>query len=84
MVLKGAKRLLEAQAIGLIYSEVNFAKHYENQAYFADVWQHLREYGYRLFQLYNLDFGTDMFLGHGDAVFLSPQVAALVNREMWS
>jgi len=63
--------MLSTQAIRLIYAEVNFARLYEGQAFFDDVWHLLERYNYRLFGLYNLTAGADYFLGYGDAIFLA-------------
>ena len=81
LALRGASGLLGANAIKLVYSEVLFAKLYEGQASFDDVWRFLEGFGYRLFRLYNLTAGVDWFHGFGDAIFLSPDMTQAVTNE---
>lgn len=68
MALRGAARLLERQAVRLIYAEVLFAPLYEGQAFFCDIHGILSGYGYQLFGLYNLA-QSERGLGWGDAIF---------------
>jgi FkbM family methyltransferase len=68
IALKGAARLLERQAIRLIYLEVQFAPLYQGQAYFCDVTAALTGHGYQIFGLYDLMHGH-RGLGWGDAIF---------------
>jgi FkbM family methyltransferase len=82
LAIQGAERILASHAVKLLYTEANFKRNqYEGQASFDDVWRHLETKGYRLFRLYNLTSGADMFLGFGDAIFVSPEVAASISRE---
>jgi hypothetical protein len=76
MALKGATKLLSTQAIDLIYSEVLFADLYENQGYFHDISQYLREYGYFLYGLYNMNYGKSKngVLAWADAIFICPRI----------
>lgn len=76
MALQGASDLLSKQAIRLIYTEVLFAKLYDQQANFYQIANFLESYGYRLYGLYDLHYGSNGTLGWGDAIFVSPEVEA--------
>src|SRR5204862_8328307 len=54
LALQGARRTLAEQRVALIYAEVFFVPHYERGASFCDLCRFLAEYGYTLFNLYNL------------------------------
>jgi FkbM family methyltransferase len=69
-VLRGAERLLRAQAVGLIVSEVNFVAVYRAQAFYEDVAATLRAVGYRLYDFYNFHYGPGGQLQWGDAIFV--------------
>jgi FkbM family methyltransferase len=75
MALRGAREMLAARKIRLVYSEVLFADLYQNQAHFVDIVTELRGYGYRLYGLYDLNYPQANGLAWGDAVFLSPDFA---------
>lgn len=77
--LQGASRLLERQAIDLIYTEIAFAKIYEGQPLFFDVAEFLERFGYVLYGLYNVSTPHQIYnapLEGGDAIFISPEVRA--------
>jgi FkbM family methyltransferase len=74
-ILKGGEELLKRGAIGLIYSEIWFAKAYENQPFYEDIALYLRRFGYLPFGLYNIH--RDLRL-HGqnlwaDAIFVKKE-----------
>jgi FkbM family methyltransferase len=74
MALRGARSMLQRQAISLIYSEVLFAPLYKDQAFFADILLEMRGYGYELFGLYELNAPGGKGLAWGDAIFLSREL----------
>lgn len=69
--LKGATHLLGQQSIDLLYTEVSFVKLYEGQAFFYELCEFLKEYGYVLYGLYSLQYGKNGVLAWGDAIFIS-------------
>ncbi|QQE12449.1 FkbM family methyltransferase [Planctomycetota bacterium] len=69
--LKGARELLENRQISAIYTEVNFMPFYEGSALFSDIDQFLKQYDYRLHNLYNLATrNCNNQLTGGDALFI--------------
>jgi FkbM family methyltransferase len=78
--LRGARQLLERQAVGLIFCEVLFGRHYEGQAFYHDLAGLLHPLGYELYGLYTLLRGGDGVLSHGDAIFTSRRVREQVLR----
>jgi FkbM family methyltransferase len=78
--LKGASDKLSKYAIYLIYTEVMFTTHYEGGCMFCELASFLKQYDYTLFNLYNLKRAKDGQLRWGNAIFLSPQARAKLNR----
>ena len=74
MALQGARDLLARRAIGLIYTEVLFEDMYENQARLPELDLLLREHGYTLYGLYDLNFTNDNRLAWSDAIFVHPEL----------
>jgi len=68
--LRGAKKLLTSGQIGAVYAEVNFVPLYEQQIYYEDVARQLRDFGFRLFNLYALSYSQEGQLCWADALFL--------------
>lgn len=68
-VLRGAKRLLHAQAIDVIYTEVFFVDLYHNCPLSAQIGAYLTHYGYEFMTFYNVERigGKPVW---GDAVFV--------------
>jgi FkbM family methyltransferase len=79
-VLKGACDKLSKRAITLIYTEVMFAVHYEGGCMFHEIAGFLEQYGYTLFNLYNLKRAKNGQIRWGNAIFLSPQFRDRVNE----
>lgn len=75
-MLKGAAQKLAGRQIKLIYTEVMFTKHYEGGCLFYEVCDVLNQYGYSLFNLYNLKRARNGQLRWGNAIFLSPETRA--------
>ncbi len=69
--LKGATKLLEAQKIGIIYTEVEFVSIYKDQPLFSDIELYLRQFGYRLYRIMNMHADEQGQLLWADAIFLS-------------
>lgn len=80
-VLRGGHRLLENQAIDLIFTEVMFVPHYENGPLFHDIHSVLREQGYSLYGIYDLVVASNGQLRYANALYLSPGVRAAVLNE---
>jgi FkbM family methyltransferase len=74
MALKGAAETLKGKQIPVIYSEIMFVPHYENQPLLHEIWNFLSHYGYTLFGLYGLRKATNGQLSYGDALFVSENV----------
>ncbi|MBH8573087.1 FkbM family methyltransferase [Nostocaceae cyanobacterium CENA369] len=74
MALEGAINLLANQSINLIYTEVMFAKFYENQASFYKIYELLEKHNFVLYGLYDLRFGKNGSLGQCDAIFLHRRI----------
>jgi FkbM family methyltransferase len=72
--LKGAVRTLSMHPAPLIYTEVMFVPHYENQPLLNDIWDFLSGHGYSLFELYYLKRARNGQLKCADALFVSPDV----------
>lgn len=72
--LRGASRLLNAQAIDVIYSEVLFASLYDDQARFCELHSFLEQRGYCLYGVYNATYGQQGTLAWADALYLSPAI----------
>jgi FkbM family methyltransferase len=68
--LKGARRLLSRQAIGLIATEVEFKPLYLDQPLFWDINAHLRSYGYAFYGLYDQRH-INGALSWADAIFVA-------------
>jgi len=67
--LRGAVQYLQS-SVRLIYTEVEFVKIYNENCLYFELEQFLREYGFELYQLYNLTSGEDGRLVTGDAIFI--------------
>ena len=76
--LSGARQKLSEGAIGLIYTEVMFVPHYDGGCMFYELSDFLSEYGYTIFNLYNLKWAKNGQLRWGNAIFLSPKIRAKI------
>ena len=79
-VLSGAGDKLSKHNICLIYTEVMFVPHYDGGCMFHELTGFLEQYGYTLFNLYNLKMAKNGQLRWGNAIFLSPQTRARVEQ----
>lgn len=80
MALQGGTTLLNNHSIDLIYTEVQFAKIYDKQANFYDLYEYLDKYSYVLYGLYNLNYGNNGVLAWGDAIFISQEIEASLSK----
>jgi FkbM family methyltransferase len=69
--LRGASGMLRAQRAALLYIEVAFVSHHERQPLFHELWHVLNEFGYTLFDLYELHNADNGQLRYGDALFVN-------------
>ena len=69
---QGAVGLLEREAIQLIYTETMFVPVYAGQPLFHDLSGFLADYGYALYNLYDLEYGNNAQLKWANCIFLSP------------
>ncbi|MCC0003643.1 MAG: FkbM family methyltransferase [Methylobacteriaceae bacterium] len=69
-ILNGAHKLLDSRSIKLIYTEVNFARIYENIGLYHEIAAFLDTKGYDLHNLYNLIRNQRGELAWGDAIFV--------------
>jgi FkbM family methyltransferase len=76
--LRGAHKKLSNHAVTLIYTEVMFIPHYEGGCLFHELAGLLEQYGYTLFNLYNLKKAQNGQLRWGNAIFLNPQARTAV------
>lgn len=70
-IFQGARRLLAAQAIDVIYSEFFVVPHYEGAPLLHEQWSFLADFGYSLFDLFKGPHGRNGQLRFGDAIFVS-------------
>jgi FkbM family methyltransferase len=70
LVFRGATDLLRRKAISTIYTEVLFAEHYENQAWFCDLWKFFQDNGYVLFGIYDIWRSSTGYISFGNAMFV--------------
>lgn len=82
MALQGAKQLLQSHAIWLIYTESQIVPLYQDQPLWHNLTQHLLEYDYQLFNIYNLHETAIGQARWGDAIYTSPQLRSLL-EEKW-
>ena len=72
--LKGAEIAFKENQIPIVYTEVMFVPHYENQPLLNDIWDFLARFGYTLFDIYYLQRANNGQLRYADALFVSADV----------
>ncbi len=79
--LKGGAGLLAAGAIDLLCLEVEFEHLYEGQPLFWDIATYLNSFGYRLYRVYDWQYGLKRSneLCWADAIFISPRLLSVPN-----
>jgi FkbM family methyltransferase len=69
-VLEGGRDLFETKRIGMIFIEANFVPLYVGQAYFYEVMAFLKDFGFQLFDLYNVRHDDRGQIKWCDALFI--------------
>ncbi|MDY7012983.1 MAG: FkbM family methyltransferase [Cyanobacteriota bacterium] len=72
--LRGAEAILKTGKISLIYTEIMFVPHYEGAPLFHEIWSFLSQFGYSLFEIYDLCRATNGQLRYGNALFVSEAI----------
>jgi len=78
LVLRGASEKLEQKSIEIIYAEIMFVPHYEKGVMFYELCSFLSDYGYTVFDLYDLKRDGNGQIRWGNAIFVSPHIRASV------
>jgi FkbM family methyltransferase len=78
MALQGAEKALHQQRISILYSEALFVPHYENNPLLRDLWNYLQQFGYTIFNIYDLYRAANGQLRFADVIFVSKQVRSNV------
>jgi FkbM family methyltransferase len=71
LALTGAHDILSKSLIPIIYTEVVFVPHYEGGAMMYEVWSRLEEYGYSLYNMFNLYRAHNGQLRQADVIFIA-------------
>ena len=79
-VLMGAEGMIKGANIDLIYTEVSFTEIYSNQVLFHDLCRLLSQYGYSLFNLYEIVRGSNGLIVGTDALFLRKELYETVRN----
>ena len=69
--LQGAQKALTGSGLPIIYTEIMFVPHYENQPLFKDIWNFLACRGYTVFDLYYPQRAANGQLKYADALFIN-------------
>jgi FkbM family methyltransferase len=80
-ILTGAAGLLDRQAIGVILTEFFAVPHYAGAPLLPEIWALMMTHGYSLFDLRIDAHGLDGQARYGDAIFLSPNRRAALDRQ---
>jgi len=70
-ILRGASRLLKERRVDIIYLELLFVSVYQGQAFFEDVYAHLRLHQFKLVGFYNRALHTDKSMKWCDGLFVA-------------
>lgn len=81
-VFNGTRQMFLQNNIGIIYTEVMFVKHYEGGCMYNEVASYLEQYGFTLFNIYNMKRAKNGQLRYGNAIFLSPQMREKVDAKV--
>ncbi len=80
--LEGASELLKNNQIDVVYTELLFRKMYEDQAIAFQIYDKMHHNGYQLFGYYSMRVNPkNNIISHGNAIFVSPKIAAQMNEE---
>jgi FkbM family methyltransferase len=80
--LRGAVKLLSSERAALLYVEVVFVPHYQRQPLFHEICAFLADFGYTLFNIYELHASDNGQLRMGDALFVNRQIRTEVIDRM--
>lgn len=70
--LKGSHELLTKEKIGLIYIEWQVVPLYENHSLYFEIGSILKQYGFELFNFYNVNEARSGQIRRADAIYTSP------------
>ncbi len=73
-VLEGAKSMLSAGRIDLIYIEWQVVPLYENHSLYYEIGNYLGQFGYELFNLYNINEARSGQIRWADAIFTNKKI----------
>ncbi len=73
-VLKGSQSFLSACKIGLIYVEWQVVPLYREHSRYYQIGQYLGQYGYELYNIYNINEARSGQLRWGDSIFINPKL----------
>ena len=79
MALRGAMDMLSQHLIGLIYTEVTFVPHNQDEPLFHEIVEFLSSYGYTLFDIYSIIRARNGQVRRADTIFVSPQLREVVD-----
>lgn len=80
-VLQGAEKLLQEGMITLIYSEVTFAKTYENQVRFIDIVSYLNKFNYEIWDIGSFLYTRNDRIWAANLIFVHTSVADLLEAK---
>ena len=78
--LKGAKEMLQKNSIELIYLEVMFTPHHDEDVLFNELYDFLLKFNYTLFNFYGLKRAENGQLRWGNAIFISKRIRSNINQ----
>jgi FkbM family methyltransferase len=69
LVLEGSEEMLKKGHISLVYLEICFKNQYKNQVSFADIFNFLIKFNFRLINIYDFSYTQHKELRYADAIF---------------
>ncbi len=78
LALHGSEKTLKEKRIPLIFTEIMFTPHYENQPLFYQIWDFLARSRYSLLDIYYLQRAKNGQLRYANALFVSAEVRKTV------
>ncbi|MBI1347041.1 FkbM family methyltransferase [bacterium] len=72
--IEGSRELLNSHAVGIIYLEIHFSKTFKNQTTLGDIDTVLRQYGYEVYGIYEMNRFMSGSLYYCNIMYLSHQV----------
>ncbi len=80
-VLQGAKKLLEAGRITIIYSEITFADTYNNQTRFIDILSYLNLFNYEIWDIGSFLYTRNDRIWAANLTFLHSSAANIIEMK---